>query len=238
MEHNRPDEERSPKRRSVLKGIASGLTVGAGLGAATGPGGARRAASHAQLREVATRYDDPRAAREAVAEHATDLLALLAQDGVIETASVAALGIDAVADEPAPQTEFVVASAQVFRGTLTGDIHVAREVGGDWVDIHVLPEAGRSYAVVRSGDSETRIYDPGSDGPSTSFSTQDCIVGTVCKGTACLCNDNKEDDCDCSPYEIYCCGSGSCYFGNAVSGDCCGVDDCAHDCCEACNYDC
>lgn len=231
-EHNDAD---APNRRNVLKGIAAGITAGTGLGAA-GSASANPDVTHAEVREVASRYDDAAAARRAVAEHATDLLALLARDGVIDSPSVAQLGIDAVGGEPAPEAEVVVAGAQVFRGTLTGDIHVARAFGDNWVDLHVLPEGGRSYAIVKS-DAGTRVYDPGRAG-SSSFSTQNCIVGTACKGTACLCQDNKEEDCDCNPYEIYCCGNGSCYFGGGVSGDCCGVDDCNIDCCEACLYDC
>lgn len=237
MEHNRPDDGQSPNRRTVLKGVAGSLTIATGLGAAAGGVSGRADVTHAQVREVASRYDDPQAARAAVAEHAGDLLTLLARDGVIETPSVSELGVESIGGDPTPRTEVVVTGAQVFRGTLSGDIHVARAFGDDWVDIHVLPEAGRSYAVVKSG-ADTRIYDPGIDGPSSSFSTQDCLTGTACKGTACLCQDNKQEDCDCNPYEIYCCGSGSCYFGGGVTGDCCGIDDCAIDCCEACNYSC
>jgi hypothetical protein len=227
MSPNKDDRnETDASRRALLKGVAAGSVAAAGLSGTAAATEAVGRASLAEKEAVSARYDTERAVREAVADHAGDFLAALADEGYLDTADPADL-----VTEPRSTDEHLASDRSVAVGAVPADdgltAHVELAYRTDDHDLSVLvqPEAGRAYAHLDDGETVQRLdYDP-EDGVSVEDT---CIVTTVC--------DNQLCDSTAGNYKVYeveCCEQAGCSVGPVV--DCCidfpGYVD---PCCEAC----
>jgi uncharacterized protein YdbL (DUF1318 family) len=162
-------------RRKFLKGAAATAAVSlsaAGSAAASTPGAA-----------VEARYADPLVTETALGTHASDLLAMLARDGLLESADVAALNTR----RPASYGDV----AKKLEGTVHlqsgGDLerivsvkHLDRGV----LTVTVEPGDGRSYAFFEPADGSSQIlYNP--EVGVKDVSSQECNTRCSCGNPTC-----------------------------------------------------
>lgn len=178
----------------MLRTISAATVAGLGVSSA-GTASARVASA----RERRAAYASPGAAREAVADHATPLLAALADRGVLDRGEVAELGLDSL--EPAWEYEQFGGGATVTAfeadGTLSAKIAVSSTVGGDAAEVVVQPERGVSYARVDPADGEPFALRQEPDG-TVSTGVRDC-------GYEYFCQDDRCTTSRLTHYRQYCC---------------------------------
>lgn len=215
-------------RRSLLKGVAAGSVAAAGVGTASAAGEAAGYATMAEKEQFRAQYEDEAVVREAVAEHAGDFLAALADEGLVDSADPADL-----VTEPRSTKEHLESDRSVTVGAvsaedgLTAHIDVAYRTDEYDLDVLVQPEAGRTYAFLDDGESVRRIdHDSGND-----VTIQDSC-GYVEQADNETCSGKYTND-DYKVYQIECCVDAGCHIGPVV--DCQNTFPGYVDpCCEAC----
>ncbi len=179
------DASSDTTRRSVLKAAGATAAVGLGGAAASGTAGAR------SVRPVAA----DRAAVETVFDwHADDLLAALADDGLVESADASVL-------DTRPATMDAVLGSHdgtaVVRDVDSGvhEVRTVREVDGGTLSVSVETETGKAYAFYRPDSGGRYLYDP----DAGYFGDE---IGTLCHTCECrcsniLCDNSRSERCEC-----------------------------------------
>lgn len=206
MQDNDKRGEKVIDRRSVLKTV--GTTAVGGI-ALAGSGSAKPRSSPEKVSRIRETYSDERAARSAVARHADELLAGLAERGVVgETAGAAFFdGADDVTAEPVE-----------IDGVTSGRLTVSREFADHTVDLVVFPERDRSFAYVHR-NGETQKFSADSEDVAVDAAC-DCYYEYKCES---LCPDGTAG----YPHQRYsreCCSCDNgtaCDDWSADSGVCC-----------------
>lgn len=173
------EEQTDTSRRTVLKGAVASAVATLGFSnnaAAIDPTG------EVEREQVAEKYRSDAAVGAVVREHGGELLELLAERGVVETANAGELG------------EFRVSPLR-RDGTATARVHTERELDDGELVVNLEPETGRSYAVETTSDGTT-IHDPAVD--SNEVDPSACIVGSECM---------TDSGCDsgCLTQKVCCC---------------------------------
>lgn len=157
------------RRSFVARAVA---TVGSLVGlsgaanATTGPS----AVAPAVRRATVEPYRSEAAVREALADH-EDLLADLAAEGYLETASADELDLNDLADPAAGDTfDGVKFTARRLDGTITPEIVLVRQRGDEVVNVGIFPERNERFSTVNS-----------MDGPGTN-DHYDCPYPSTCCG--------------------------------------------------------
>lgn len=155
--------EEQPSRRSVLRGIgAAGASIVGASGVASASGGE-------SVAELTDQYDDQAAIERAIEDESDDVLAALANRGIISspTPDVFDLGTEIEAsrtgaDDPV-NGRFVTAYTDPNQGR-TADIMVSKATPDHLLTLHVRPQADDSYALVVSRDTgEEFAIDPSAE---------------------------------------------------------------------------
>lgn len=163
-------------RRSFLK--RAGITAAVSLAATSAAGSATAADGH-----VEARYADPLVTELAVERHASGLLAMLADDDLLETADPAALhtrkpaGYSDVAKRRDGTVHLVSGDGSLDR------IVSVRQVEDGVLSVGVEPKAERSYAFFEPDDGSTRLYR--SNGEVYDLDADDCNTSCYCISVTC-----------------------------------------------------
>jgi hypothetical protein len=211
------DSDADVSRRNVLKGAAAGAAVSTGfVGSASAQ--QRSAPSDAEIREATADYRDFASVRAAFAER-TELLETIADYGLVEEASIDAVGIP---DQPAadgPDPEGIVYDAQPDEDGATPEIRVTREFDEGTLVMAVRPEVEDDYAAlippgVEDDDEVVMLSEPEPDAigcggcPDNKCCEENCgFCGCGCDPCpSCTC-------CYCCSYNCRCCECGTnCIF--------------------------
>lgn len=183
--------------------------------------------------KVKRQYNNPKAVRKAVENHAEELLNTLVSKSLLSSKSAKDLPIDHVlpAQEYIEADEGVHIGAVKAEGIRTAHIAITKQLPTAELVMFVQPETDRSYATLRQGGETTLI-------------TSDGITTDACPETGCHCNDI---DCSCaSPFpekrELFCPDNAdcletdSCAWGNVVG--CCDSNCNHYHCWEYCTDAC
>ncbi|WP_330633458.1 hypothetical protein [Halocatena halophila] len=193
-------------RRTVLKKVAAGATISAGF-AGNATATQRRGPSEQEIREATTGYRNIESVRKAFANRPA-LLETIADAGLIEEASIDAIGI---VNEPAKNgqsPEGIVYDAQPTEDGATPEIRVSRKFDDGLLVMAVRPEISDDYAA---------LIPPGvEDDDDVIMLSEPAPKATMCGG----CPDNK-------------CCTETCGFCNCGCDPC---PSCT--CCYCCNWNC
>jgi hypothetical protein len=172
MSHGQPNPRKQPKRQAASAAPTTALATGT----ATADEGRYERAYRDRTRRVG-----------AVEEHAGDVLAELADRGILGEASVGAFDLDSEAESTALTPDAAVDAWAVTETVdpeterRTGHIKLSKHTDDHDLTLHVRPEQGEAYALVSpTGDEETFAIDPTTEAVKLR-SSADC-----------------EDFCDCS----------------------------------------
>lgn len=162
------------ERRELLQRTA-GAAVAVGLG---GLG----TAGHAVARRTERPVTRSQAERH-FEDHAGDLLAMLADEGLLDRGAVAELATTPSTSDAEGATYLAGRTADVPDEVVS----TTRVAAGD-LEVTVRPGTGHAYALLDLGDG-WRVFDPETDGP---FETTDCDC--KCTSDQCGCKDVDGDD--------------------------------------------
>lgn len=225
MSHDNQTDDVNESRRSLLKGVAAGSLAAAGAGTASASDAAGYA-TMAEKEQVRNRYDDGAVVRRAVAAHAGEFLAALADDGLLDSADPAD-----VVTEPQPTGEHLSRDRSVNVGAVPADdgltAHIDVVYRTDDYDLHVIvqPEAGRTYGYLDRDGSAKRLDYDSQDGVTIQ---ERCALTEACDNQ--LCDDNTGNY---KVYQVECCQESGCDVGGVV-GCCHQFPGYVDPCCEAC----
>ncbi|WP_128477374.1 hypothetical protein [Halorussus pelagicus] len=216
-ESNRDD---SINRRNILKGVAGGAMASF---AASSSAVAEEGISQTEVERATAGYREIGAVQQAFDEQ-SDLLADVAEAGLIEEASVDALGLTELR-EPAPEYdgEGVTYGAKTVDGRLTPEVRFFRNLEEGVLTVAVLPEVEDGYAVLNPHEEDGPVEIQSVDGEA---SCGDCANNKCCQecGYEC-CN-----CCGCEPCDqCMSCTCGMCY--TCVDCQCC---ECGLNCAGEC----
>lgn len=194
-------------RRNVLRTAVASAAVAGGFAAPSAGRGDRA--------PVEPQYVDDRAALDAIDAHGGDVLDLLADRGLVDAPTAAALAGGTATTEPA------VGPAD--------DARYEVETDRGRLSVTVRPETGEQYAILApEGDDsdEVQVLDPNADAgevePQCPY-----IEGCI----------DKDDDClsvgSCPQYYIACCST--CYTDGTTGSSCAYCGDCEPSCAYHCN---
>lgn len=220
----------TPKRRSVLKSVATGflLSTGGRAAASSSNSGSPGEATPRQLEEAREGYESAEAVRSAIRTHAGELVDVLEEKGYLEdfyhlpTDNI--LDLEAYADADSATLVTATSTPQI---RATAFIKVKWQTDSLGLVLLVQPQAKTSYAIVK--ESENRwIVDL--DREQSSTTTAPCVFDD---GTCYLCSSGT-----CTRIETYCCDN-TCYQGDSL-GVCTECEEtCPGDgscCCFCCCY--
>lgn len=228
-------QNKSLNRRSVLSSIATG--VGGSVVASTAFSGSVAANSEIdhetkeQLKGVAEEYSSAEAVREAVEDHARNLLKELSNRELLESAAVDNLPIKSSlsGEEFAVASEGTLVVGLSAENTPTAHIMIKKNLGAQELTIIVEPHIERSFATVSGSDlNSTETEFVRTDVNATA--TCNCYTGEQCFITC------TASTCSCRNYEVECCPDCcECNIGSNVGGGC---SSCNSDCWEATSCSC
>jgi hypothetical protein len=191
------NDRNGANRRQVLKRLAAGATLlgASGLGSAREQPDVERSP---EMKEAAAKFDSDPAIQRALESHAEPVRGTLAEAGVSVPLDIGAF--DDVRSFPDRDD-----------GTPTAHIVAGREAETGRVEIHVLPQADRTFAI-RRGESTTRYFD--ADGTMEALG---CDTTTYCGGCCAMAVPTPR----CEP---------NCKKGYEVTQECCTFPDGTYTC--------
>ncbi|WP_128476676.1 hypothetical protein [Halorussus pelagicus] len=194
-------------RRTVLKGIGAGAAIGmSGLGSASATTGETNDVERSiEMRRAAETFATDDAIQQALAGYGESIKAQLEAEGI--STDLDAADFDEVRSFPDEED-----------GVATAHIVAEREDADREIEVHVLPQADRSFAVEKT-DSGNRHFEDGDVQPMI-----DCSTNTYCDGY-----------CQCMAPTPDC--SKNCHAGFEIEERCCLYADGSYDC-ETLNQDC
>lgn len=253
--------DKIPDRRTFLKAIATGSSVGfAGVSFAKEQNTPEIAEDNRE--KLFDKYSrmEKEELKQLYQTHAGELLQSLSQpvqkhDTLVEQLSnvtvqnnVALLNepsidqFESAFDKGGPDIRFNVVDKE-----MTSNLLIKKETTDYKLLLAVEPEAGRSYAIVkptgtRASTEESVVIDT-SEGATT---TSSCMVGTGCQEDyyyPCGDPDGCPKEHFITAYDIHCCpDTNSCYWGEGTTGNCneLGCPNCEYWCgfWNCCHYDC
>lgn len=170
------------KRRTVLRNVAGATVGGAALaGEAAGRSPAETGSKHRELRAD---YDAVEPVLRSFEEHAADLLEDLREEGVLRSADASQLAAVREGNLADDERVRVMSTFDERTETPTAVIRVSEAFDGGEAKVFVLPEAGRSYAILEydSGERVLRKQDVGIEcdyaGTKTICTNDVCNSGT------------------------------------------------------------
>lgn len=169
----------------------------------------------AEERRILKKYDTPEKARDAVQKHGSELVGVLAEEGLLNSSSVIDLNIPSLWNpaEFATSEEGAKVSGATVAGTPTAHIQVAKQIASRRVILIVQPEISRSYAIIKSQGSDSQLV----TAANGSIEPVDyCVADDHCVANYCSSNPLVDDF---TYREVYCCQSSPCYFGEDIG--CC-----------------
>lgn len=184
-------------RRTVLKNLAVGGAVAAGLPSGTAASSLRRPSVAA----VEDRFADVATVERVFEENAGPLVGTLADRGYLESAADPGVSVDSAlrTREYLATDAGNVATAAPGRigDTRVVDVRVRQQTATHEIEYHLVPDADDDgYALVTpGGDGQTVLVRPGSE--ERDVSTESCPVGCSCE-TRCT-----TDFCDCRELRIW-----------------------------------
>lgn len=205
--------EQSLNRRAVLKNVAAGASVVgfSGISAAhTDSATPSELERSFEMKRAAEPFTDRDAVQRALSDHAEEVRERLAAEGI--SLSLSYDGFDEV--RSFPDSEDGVATA-----------HIVAEQEDDTrrIELHVLPQADRTFAFVDKGSDASRLKVEGNSVEPMVY----CETSTYCDGY-----------CQCSATQP--CGN-DCEAGYEVTEECCTYSDGSTSCeikDRTCTYDC
>lgn len=182
------EEENSISRRSVVKSLGAGAATLTGVSAATGLG----AASGGE-------HGDANGVEEVFAAHEDGLLTTLAEDGLLEGASVSALETGRVSPAAVARDEEGTALlTPSTKGIEEPTLHSVKRTDEGVLTVIVRLKSGKAHAVFSPADAETaQLYSEqqsGDDSAATTVSTAESTSGEVTPAATCtdeVCNLSK-----------------------------------------------
>ncbi len=228
------------KRRDILVNVTGAAVGGVALSGIAGADvSAETDVDHEGLRR---KYGSTERVADVVETHASDLLAELAEEGLVGSVDPRELPALRAGVEPAVDDDpvRVMSTVDGKTDTPTAVVRVTEPFPGGVTQVFVLPEAGRRYATIDYDDGERRLWR--SDGVDCTYSHQE----VVCSNDSCL---TKNQNCLSAPctvtyyveetYDVYECE-------DCTTGSWCETYEerrlqttvCTHDCCEDSGYGC
>lgn len=187
-------------RRRVLRAVGAGATVALGASGTTGAARTPAPGLSPARRAVRDEYASTAAVRAALDDHAADVLAGLADRGVLDRGDLAEFDLSVLDGATfARSSDGVHVSAFELDGVVTAHVVAGTETPTHDVSVVVQPERGRSFArVVSKADGERTLLLAGDDGVVEP--DHHCWYETRCSSECCTstCADPAE-------YEYHCC---------------------------------
>ncbi|SEQ88106.1 hypothetical protein [Natrinema salaciae] len=223
--------QESVSRRQVLGSVGAGAsTIGGMSGSAFADSGKARADDNRikQLERKRSEFQSAEAVEKIARSRARPLVTELVERGLIQTDQPGSV----IPTEPVPMERYVetdegvVVTAEVTEEGDSARVQFKTEIEGTQLLVAVLPHQDRQYAVIGEGkDSVIADQDRSGD-----FTTQSCVVGSVCYW---------RPGFNTAERELHCCyGSqgepSSCYWGSWGRGGCHPSSD--GPCCEFCDW--
>lgn len=195
---------KNPSRRKILKGISASVGAGALVPTAQAKSSSRgeiatktgqplQSVPSTDIHEDSVRsfqqqYGSETAIRQALADHASEVLAELEDQGYLSSSSIDEFPTGNIRNEAkivSPATD--IEGAAVFgvrqEGQESALVSVSTSTGAADVSVYVQPERDVSYAVVDTGDDEIIVLGRAM-APSC---LSDCVMcGRTCSGTVCM----------------------------------------------------
>lgn len=240
---NKLPEKKRSKRRFLKSsgGIAGLLATFPGISSITNAAGVKSKPTKDELKAVRDEYGTLQAAQHGLRTTGADLLKVLANRGLIQSADVASLGMTEILphQDSSRVDEGVIVLSYDKNGVATAQIQVIKQLVDSRLRIIVEPHAEQSFALVEPNSDEEQEKVITADG--SKIGTEEACV-TSWHGD---CNHNPNDDCSCTESdpcgcyqtEVKCCQDSPCSitgykYGNCVTttSGCCTHYGCSHYC--------
>ncbi|MFC4449879.1 hypothetical protein [Halorussus aquaticus] len=181
MPNDTPNSERTsePSRRSVLKHVAVGATASLGFG-----GVAAASDAHGESMESRETF------RAALEDH-RDLLADLADRGLLDSADPADITVD-LSGELRPDGRERVTVSRLADGRPITELKLVRKTTDGWLTVGVRPEVDDAFAIVGTSERDTNVVE------SPDSCCDSCLRTYCCEYCA------PEANCDCYEYCTTC----------------------------------